>query len=143
MLDAELKEITSLCKKLMPFLEKVRGDWKAGDRFFWVEREDFGTCERDTDGAIPFETIDDDFFGDVFVWIPPLYDPLQPKRSLWGMINWQEFDIASARDGDINVWNHKVRRRLANDESPVIALLKAIQYQANQGKRECKSTNKR
>jgi len=54
-------------------VKKVFGGWEVGDRFAFGKE---------------IQTVTDESLNQhrrQAVWIPPLYDPIRPERSLWGM----------------------------------------------------------
>lgn len=56
-------------------VKKVFCGLQPGDRYYCMMNDDYG-IQFDTMGACDV-TCD--------IWVPPLYDPIRPERSLWGM----------------------------------------------------------
>lgn len=90
----------------LPEVKKAFGEWVEGDWF--IPSGGDGTCEIGC-------CYNPCYMEDSDIWIPKLYDPIRPERSLWYL------------SGDIR-WNWSVDQKLQFmlDARPDLALAKAI-----------------
>ena len=107
-MDNEELEIWRALNKL-PEVKEVFGEWDYGDTYC--------NCHGFL-GHFPVANGTWDYTNDGWkfaIWIPPIYDPIRPERSLWHL------------SGDIR-WHWSVSERLqfTFDARPDLALAKAI-----------------
>jgi len=84
-----------------------------GERF---TRAIFGDTACDNVQVFLFD--DDEKYYDFI--IPPVFDPENPERCLWGMMEWNRMEVNVRNDGTIRVFGNTSRDRLD------LALIKAI-----------------
>ena len=72
------------------------------------------------------------------LFVPPAIDPENPKRGLWGMVDWSLFKIAKVFDnGNIAIRNVELDEcKFYVADTPYLALLKALAHQWGIGVKE-------
>lgn len=58
---------------------------------------------------------------DSLIWFPPVFDPDNPRRCLWGMVDWDAHAVEVGHDGKIYLFGG-----VSDWDRPDLALIKAI-----------------
>ena len=124
-----LDELISLCRH--PKIQGRRGEWAMHDRSWcnkWKKVPDEYPC------VICSACQDSNSCPDR-LWLPPLSDPIQPERGLWGMINWNRWNMYVFPDR-VCMYDHKKGNNNIEivGPTPEIAVCKAIVAQSEEEK---------
>jgi len=133
-----LNELIELCRH--PCIQGRRGEWREGDRFT-IDGETYtigdytiaGDGLMAGDVRVYYYFIWDDMIR--ATWLPPLSDPIQPERGLWGMINWNRWNMYVFPDR-VCMYDHKKGNNNIEivGPTPEIAVCKAIVAQSEEEK---------
>lgn len=82
-----LPKLIELCRH--PSIQGRRGKWQDADTYA-IESGKWAVENHHTDHH---SAITRHQQGWEPIWLPPLSDPIQPERGLWGMINWNRWNM--------------------------------------------------
>jgi len=121
-MNPHLDELISIVNH--PAIQGRRGEWLPGDRYWIKSYHLFSLIVFDPE-QIPNHAI----------WLPPLSDPIQPERGLWGMINWNRWNMYVFPDR-VCMYDHKKGNNNIEivGPTPEIAVCKAIVAQSEEEK---------
>ena len=124
------KRLADLCAP--DFIQKHRGEWRIGDMYYYPR-------QAETEGHNGIRFINAGYgegynkepcCPDVAIWLPRAIDPFHPERGLWGMVDWEKFDLFKSLTANIfticciSDFAFKFASRCIT-----LALLKALAYQ--------------
>jgi hypothetical protein len=111
------QEELDLCKRLQGVFREKMEKWQVGDRYY-----DTKSGQEMIIYHMYGEEITDDCLR-----LPFPIDPHNPKRGLWGMIDWNRFSIVPTITGGMWVFGRgKDATFDEHGDIPTIALLKAL-----------------
>jgi hypothetical protein len=97
------------------------GEWQVGDKYYCNDRAK----------VLPVIIPDRDMHG-CDLWLPPVFDPENPERCLWEMVDWSRWFVSISTDGLIWIDDNNGGKCLTEWDRLDIALIKAILQQEGQ-----------
>jgi hypothetical protein len=104
---------------LQPFFMEKMGPWQVGDQYY-------STITK----VVEFITGYSGFPTSDYIRLPLPIDPRNPERGLWGMVDWDNWDISFVFDnGDVIIQKGFRLSGESIKDTPTLALLKALAAQ--------------
>lgn len=115
--------------RLQPLYRKMMGEWQFGDRAFSMLKNCYGYYSSMVMSGVDEIHYFNFFFGhftesDNIIRLPLPIDPVNPKRGLWGMVDWNIFGLKTKLSG--RVYLEGLNTSFEIEDNIETALLKAL-----------------